>query len=208
MSRLIKPGYRFFHAMAYDAALRKVVVFGGYPPWQDTWVWNGSTWAQETLTPHPPGRYLHAMASDGARGQVILFGGTDDPNGYPPSRNFSDTWVSLGRDSTPPTISCSATPDRLWPPNKKMVPIAVSVVVTDGGSGPGGFVLVSATSNQPDAGAIQGFVVGTPSVSGSLRADRLGTGSRVYSLTYQGSDIAGNTARCVATVTVPHDQGQ
>jgi hypothetical protein len=204
------PEARFYHTMAYNAALRKVVLFGGYSPnLQDTWFWDGSVWVRESLNPHPAGRYLHAMAYDAARGQVVLFGGTDNGCCWPPPYHFSETWVSLSPDSTPPTMNCSATPNRLWPVNKKMVPISVSVVVTDGGSGPGGFKLLSATSNEPDAGAIQGFIVGTPSVSGSLKADRLGTGSgRVYSLTYQGSDNAGNTALCVATVTVPHDQGK
>jgi hypothetical protein len=50
---------------------------------------------------------------------------------------------------------------------------------------------------------------GTPDTSGFLQAARLGSGNgRVYTLTYQGTDNAGNTATCQATVTVPHDQGK
>ncbi len=118
-------------------------------------------------------------------------------------------------DKTPPTVSCSASPNVLWPPNHNLVPVTLSVVVTDSLSGPAGFVLLSATSNEPDNGLgdgdlpndIQGFAFGTPATSGQLRAERSGTGTgRVYTLTYKGMDRAGNSATCAATVMVPHDQ--
>jgi hypothetical protein len=112
-------------------------------------------------------------------------------------------------DTTPPVVTCSATPNTLWPPNNKLVDIATSVSVSDAGSGPGGFSLTSATSNEPGADAdVQSFTLGTPDLSGQLRAQRNGSGTgRVYTLTYTGADVAGNTATCDATVTVPHDQG-
>jgi hypothetical protein len=37
---------------------------------------------------------------------------------------------------------------------------------------------------------------------GRARAERYG-GSRLYTLTYQGKDVAGNTTNCQATVRVP-----
>jgi hypothetical protein len=47
----------------------------------------------------------------------------------------------------------------------------------------------------------------TADTTGLLRADRNGDGpGRWYTLTYRAADLAGNTATCVATVTVPHDQ--
>jgi hypothetical protein len=49
---------------------------------------------------------------------------------------------------------------------------------------------------------IQGWKIGEPDTSGQLRAERYG-GARTYTLTYRGSDVAGNTAECKATVTVP-----
>ena len=37
--------------------------------------------------------------------------------------------------------------------------------------------------------------------------ERLGSGNgRVYTLSYQGMDAAGNAALCSTTVNVPHDQ--
>jgi legume-like lectin family protein len=117
---------------------------------------------------------------------------------------------SLGGDTTPPTVTCSASPAVLWPPNNKFVPVTTTVTVTDADSGPAGFTLLTVTSNEGDAGTeSRDWTTGTPDTSGSLQASRLGGGNgRVYTLTYQGSDNAGNTAACSTTVTVPHDQGK
>ncbi len=128
----------------------------------------------------------------------------------------SATVLNINIDKTPPVVSCSARPNSLWPPDHKLVPVNVSVVVTDSLSGPAGSALLSATSNEPDSGLgdgdtpndIQGFVPGALSTSGQLRAERSGPGTgRVYMLVYQGKDRAGNTAACATTITVPHDQG-
>ncbi|MGE0394889.1 MAG: collagen binding domain-containing protein, partial [Vicinamibacterales bacterium] len=112
-------------------------------------------------------------------------------------------------DVVPPVLSCSVSPAVLWPPNGALVPVSASVVVTDSGSGPAGFTLLSVTSSEPGAGDIAGWDIGTPDLSGQLRAKRSGKkGGRVYRLTYQGRDVAGNTATCQVSVTVPHDQGK
>jgi PKD repeat protein len=118
---------------------------------------------------------------------------------------------NLNIDKTPPSISCTANPSVLWPPDNKLVSVTVSVSLSDSLSGTAGFTLVSATSNEPDSGLgdIQGFAAGTASTSGQLRAQRLGSGNgRVYTLKYSGTDRAGNSATCSTTVSVPHDQGQ
>jgi pimeloyl-ACP methyl ester carboxylesterase len=129
----------------------------------------------------------------------------------------SATVLNINIDKTPPVVSCSARPNSLWPPDHKLVPVNVSVVVTDSLSGPAGSALSSATSNEPDSGLgdgdtpndIQGFVPGAVSTSGQLRAERSGTGTgRTYTLSYQGKDRAGNAAACATTITVPHDQGK
>jgi hypothetical protein len=90
-----------------------------------------------------------------------------------------------------------------------LVSVTVIVSVTDSGSGPNGYKLVSITSNEGNIAAEQQvFVIGTASNNGKLLADRdsKGTG-RVYALTYRGSDVAGNTATCAVKVRVPHHQG-
>jgi hypothetical protein len=95
------------------------------------------------------------------------------------------------------------------------VNVTATVTVADGESGAAGFTLVSVTSNEPDNGLgdgdqpndIQGFVLGTADTSGFLRGERSGKGNgRVYTLTYQGSDVAGNSTTCSTAVTVPHNR--
>ncbi len=114
-------------------------------------------------------------------------------------------------DKTPPVVSCAATPAMLWPPDRQLVPVSVAVVVDDGLSGRAGFVLKSAASNEPDSNLpgdppedVQGFGIGTSDTTGLLRAERLPAGTgRVYTLVYEGSDLAGNGALCPAAVEVP-----
>ena len=125
--------------------------------------------------------------------------------------------IVLNLDKTPPNLTCSASPNTLWPPNHKMIPITTSVNVSDALSGPAGFKLVSVTSNEPDKGLgdgdtpndVQGWILGTSCTTGQLRAERSGKGTgRIYTLTYMGFDRAGNSSTCVTTVAVPHDQGK
>jgi hypothetical protein len=124
--------------------------------------------------------------------------------------------TTVFRDGAAPTVSCSVNPNSLWPPNHKLASVIASVTVADALSGPAGFILTGATSSEPDNGLgdgdkpndIQGFDLNTPDTSGQLRAERSGAGNgRIYTLTYQGTDVAGNASPCAATVTVPHDQG-
>jgi len=91
--------------------------------------------------------------------------------------------VTLFVDNVPPVVSCSATPNRLWPPNHNLADIQATVTVTDVHSGPTGFTLVSVTSNEPDAGLnkddvpndIQGWTLNTPDTTGQVRAERSDT---------------------------------
>jgi hypothetical protein len=64
--------------MAYDAARSQVVLFGGVDATTrlaDTWVWNGTAWADVTPASSPPARSDHALAYDSGRARVVLFGG-------------------------------------------------------------------------------------------------------------------------------------
>lgn len=137
---------------------------------------------------------------------TVKFFGTDNAGNVESTHT-----LTIQLDKTPPAVTCGASPNVLWAPNNKLVPVSLTVTVTDALSGPAGFSLVSVTSSEPDSGQgdIQGFAFGSASTSGQLRSQRLGSGTRrVYTFTYSGADQAGNTIPCVATVTVPHDQGK
>ncbi|HEX9597845.1 MAG TPA: thrombospondin type 3 repeat-containing protein [Gaiellaceae bacterium] len=127
----------------------------------------------------------------------------------------SSATATVKVDTTVPAVTCSASPNTLWPPNHKLVAVTTTVSVDDGLSGPDGFKLKEATSSEPDDGLgdgdtaddLQGWTIGTADTEGLLRAERSGNGpGRTYTLTYTGADVAGNTATCAALVRVPHDQ--
>lgn len=126
----------------------------------------------------------------------------------------SATIGAINVDRSPPSISCGATPAVLWPPNHQMMNVTTRVDVTDALSGGAEFLLLSATSNEPDNGLgdgdtandIQGWSFGASTVTGKFRAERSGKGSgRIYSLLYSAQDRAGNRNTCTTTVTVPHN---
>lgn len=130
--------------------------------------------------------------------------GNVDPT--PPTR----AWTV---DTAPPELSLSVTPQVLWPPSHQMVEVTVTVAVSDD-SGDVNVVLISVASNEPDPDAsdIQGAQPGTFDTSIFLRAERTAPGQggqgRIYTLTYQATDAAGNSTTASATVTVPVNQSQ
>ncbi len=77
------PSARRYHAMAYDSANNKVVMFGGSESVStlvnDTWIYDPSsnTWTLINTTVAPSKRQYHAMAYDSASNKVVLFGGWD-----------------------------------------------------------------------------------------------------------------------------------
>jgi len=88
------------HAMAYDVARQRVVLFGGGRTGDETWEWDGVQWTQRTPKVSPPPRKDHAMVYDTVRRRVVLFGGTG--NSY-----LADTWEWDGTTWTQrqPTVS-------------------------------------------------------------------------------------------------------
>ncbi|MCA8975634.1 MAG: hypothetical protein KDC98_13010 [Planctomycetes bacterium] len=73
------PSARSDHAMVYDSARGRIVLFGGldasFSYLADTWEYDGVNWVLRTPAISPPARAYHAMAYDSVRGQVVLFGG-------------------------------------------------------------------------------------------------------------------------------------
>lgn len=85
------PPGRKSHAMAYDAARQRVVLYGGfsggisYTILSDTWEWDGTDWS-ERRPPVSPGAFSHhVMAYDPARERVVLYGRSTD-------REVTETW--------------------------------------------------------------------------------------------------------------------
>lgn len=119
---------------------------------------------------------------------------------------------TTARDTTPPVISSlTASPTTLWPPNHQMVAVTLTPVATDN-VGVTSLKIVSVTSNEPDNGLGDGDTPNDIQVTGNLtlnlRAERSGTGNgRIYTITVEARDAAGNATTRSVTVTVPKSQG-
>ena len=114
-------------------------------------------------------------------------------------------------DITPPTLSITLSPNTLWPPNDKLVPITATIAVNDDYDPEPEIKLESITATEMLAdGDIQDAQLGADDRSFSLAAKRAGTNmaGRIYTVTYSATDASGNKATASATVTVPHDQGK
>jgi probable HAF family extracellular repeat protein len=110
-------------------------------------------------------------------------------------------------DRTAPVInSVTADPNSIWPPNKSMVPVTVTVAATDNGNAVPVSKIVSVTCNET-IGTSDVKITGALTVS--LIADRNGNGNgRVYTIKVACTDASGNTSTATVNVTVPHDQGK
>jgi uncharacterized protein len=108
------------------------------------------------------------------------------------------------RDTIAPAIaSVQVTPDVLWPPNKHMEPVTVSVSAADLVS-TATCRLTGITAN--DSATSADWLITGP-LAASLRADRTGGGKgRTYLLAVECADAAGNTARATGVVNVPHSR--
>ncbi len=88
-------GPRDHHALAYDEARGKTVLYGGSQSGSalatDTWEWDGAKWTQ-VATQGPGGRAHFGMVYDNRRKQVILFGGLDES-----SKKYNDIWAWDGK---------------------------------------------------------------------------------------------------------------
>jgi hypothetical protein len=115
------PSCRNEAGSSYDAARGTVVVFGGLGSsnctntvpltvLNDTWTWNGATWALQQPVTSPAWRYAPAMAYDPFTSTSILFSGvvTDSTfhaiNPFPPDTWSWDgaNWSQLSPTNNPP----------------------------------------------------------------------------------------------------------
>lgn len=117
-------------------------------------------------------------------------------------------------DTIPPVItSASVTPDILWPPDHKFVPVQVSISATDTCSTNVITKIASITSSEDVNAKGSGHTSPDFEISGDLtallRAERSGKDKegRIYTITVEAIDEAGNISETNLLVTVPHDEG-
>ncbi len=130
-----------------------------------------------------------------------------DPNGL----SSTDTVEITVIDTTPPAITdLIITPNVLWPPNHRMVPVGISANVADVCDPEPEFRIVSVSSNQAENGLGDGDTAPDWSLAGdldlTLRAERAGPrNSRTYTIVLVCTDLSGNSTSATATVVVPSD---
>ncbi len=94
------PAPRNAHAMSWDPAVGKVVLYAGRsgPPahvslcvyYEDAWAWDGAAWTPLSLGTEPGARFGHTLYYDLERDELVLFGGMDGLH------VLSDLWQSSG----------------------------------------------------------------------------------------------------------------
>ncbi|MEH7375878.1 OmpL47-type beta-barrel domain-containing protein [Neobacillus drentensis] len=124
--------------------------------------------------------------------------------------------VSIKIDKTAPTLNVSFNSSVLIDRNHALIPIKAAVDGEDTLSGVNRVELISIESNQPENGKgdgntvddIQGADFETFDTDFLLRAERSGSGDRVYTVTYEAWDHAGNSVIQSNQIIVKHDNSK
>jgi hypothetical protein len=145
-----------------------------------------------------------ALVSDGVK--TIHYRSVDNAGNVEGAQS-----LTVKIDQTAPTVSLSADPSVIWPPNGKIVPVAISGAGADAVSG-----LAEVSYVVMDE---YGLPLGIPSRSlggGSANwTDQLAVEARRHGYDFDGRvyqvvatlvDLAGNTATATAIIRIPHDQ--
>lgn len=183
----------------------------------------GSFTIEVTEEPVEPGNPDDITAeATGPDGAVVTFDPGVDDGGRPvtcspaPGSTFplGETTVTCSNgteftvtvvDTTEPDItSVTVSPDTLWPPNRKLVDVTVTVEASDTVDPA---LIVRIFTITCDESMSPSDVSITGPLTAKLRADRAGNGDgRVYTLHIEAIDAAGNRRTATVDVTVPHDQ--
>ena len=116
-----------------------------------------------------------------------------------PLRFPDDIYLSTVRDTTAPAIkSLTASPATINQNNGKMVPVTITANVTDAADTTPTTRIVSVSGNENVTGEWQ--ITGALTLQ--VRARRGGKTSRVYTVTVESRDDAGNASTKTVTVTV------
>jgi hypothetical protein len=134
---------------------------------------------------------------------TVVFDNTSTPT----ITNLSGTVFTPSIVTIPPVIqSVTPSPAYLTPANNQMVPVTIAVVATDQFYPNLVSQILSVTSNEPSTnGTVEWQITGPLTLN--LLASRSNTGTgRIYTITIQTTDSAGNKATQQTEVIVPKDK--
>jgi hypothetical protein len=177
-----------------------------------------------TTSAIPAGSYEVKVAIDESWDENYGVGGIQNgeniPFTVPTSADVSFTYNPVSHilsmsisctDETPPTLSVSASPDRLWPPDHKYRTVTAATAFADETDPSPVLTLASVTSNEPDSGLSSedkpNDIVIVDDHTFRLRAERSDSGTgRIYTITYQVTDVCGNVTVASSAVKVPRNK--
>ncbi len=171
----------------------------------------------------PPGWFTYPHIFSSAHGVLI-----DDSNQYQWDGSINDagtivwagidhygvgtpvlyqaTWISTDTNA-PQILSLTASPDVLWPPNHRLIPVKLTVDVVDDSDPSPTSQITQVTCNEPASSPADWEITGPLTLN--LRATRSGgREGRIYAIVVQCRDAAGNTSSASVDVPVPHDARQ
>jgi len=104
----MSPDARYDAPMAFDPVRKKLVLVGGHNEiasqfTEDTWTWDGSTWAPVPTSAHPSPRSGSHLAWDQGRRRLVLFGGDGSNITLQDAWELDETgWKLVPQQDTPP----------------------------------------------------------------------------------------------------------
>lgn len=119
----------------------------------------------------------------------------------------SGSFTVTVRDTTAPqVVTITASPESLWPPDHKMVPVTIEVIAIDAVDDAPVSNIVDVRSNQPLNGTGDGDTAPDWQITGplslDLRSERAGSADRIYTITVETRDASGNSVETEVVVKV------
>jgi hypothetical protein len=93
------PPTRYYHAMAFDSATAKTIMFGGDTPSgadRNTWAWDGNNWSLPGIATRPPASDQPPLAYDFVRDRLVLFTNTGETWEYHAPVTQAAGWSVFG----------------------------------------------------------------------------------------------------------------
>jgi hypothetical protein len=162
-------------------------------------------WSSRAPAWSPNGKYIYftGVRPNLTTEQIYVMGA--DGSNPTPLTSMGVNAEATVRHVRPPAITqITATPNILWPPNNKAVPVSVAVLVSDDSDPAPACRITGVTSNEPVGASAWQM---TRALALDLRAERFGQGSgRIYTLTVTCTNSSDLSSTTTVAVTVPHDQ--
>jgi TolB protein len=167
----------------------------------------GGTWTSRAPAYSPDGQYIYFTAvrsvTSGNLEQIFVkpASGGDETQLTSAGANFEAT---VRRVNAPTITTVTATPNVLWPASNNMVPVSLTVDVTDNSDPAPVCQITDVTSNEaPVEPAWQ--ITGPLTLD--LRAQRFGMGAgRIYTITVSCTNSSQLSSSATVMISVPHDQ--